>query len=278
MAVSRRRLDAELVRRGIVSSREAAQKLIVSGAVTVDGQTAAKSANQVPTSAAIEVEAVAEAQYVSRGAYKLLGALEQLGADRFPIVGKRCLDAGASTGGFTQVLLEEGASSVVAVDVGYGQLAWVLRNDPRVEVLERTNIRYLKPDQVGIPPQVVVGDLSFISLKLVLPALLRCAPDADYLMMVKPQFEVGKGKLQKGGVVRDPQMREEAVLSVAKAASEMGLKIWAIEPSPLPGPAGNVEYFLAMSAVPEEPAIDDLREAVASAVERGPHPEQGKNG
>lgn len=278
MAVSRRRLDAELVRRSKAKSREAAQGLIESGRVTVDGQIATKSANQVSTSAAIEIlGGAAEEEYVSRGAHKLLGALERLGERAPCIEGKRCLDAGASTGGFTDVLLQKGAESVVAVDVGYGQLAWKLRNDPRVEVLERTNIRYLEPDQVGTAPQLVVGDLSFISLKIIMPALLRCAPQADYLLMVKPQFEVGKGRLPKGGVVRDPSMRAQAVADVAHCAQDLGFKVWAIEPSPLPGPAGNVEYFLAMSTDPSHPQLEDLDAAARTAVEVGPHPERGTN-
>lgn len=272
-----RRLDSELVRRHLAKSRAHAQDLIHAGAVKLSGQVATKPATQVDMAAPIVVTEVQPDDYASRGAHKLLGALEALG-DRAPqIAGMRCLDAGASTGGFTDVLLRRGAQSVVAVDVGYGQLAWRLRSDPRVEVLERTNIRYMEPPQVAPAPQIVVGDLSFISLELIIPALLRCAPDADYLLMVKPQFEVGKAALGKGGVVWDPQLRAQAVAGVAKFAAEQGLLVWAIEPSPLPGPAGNVEYFLAMSAKPGRTPLSDLDAAAADAVARGPHPAEGEN-
>lgn len=277
-----RRLDSELVRRHLARSRNEAQSLIRAGQVKVEGQVAAKPATQVRTSAPIVVsEEGWPSRYVSRGAYKLLGALDALGSAGPVIAGKRCLDAGASTGGFTDVLLERGASSVVAVDVGYGQLAWKLRQDPRVEVLERTNIRHLTPQQVAPPPDVIVGDLSFISLKLVLPALMRCGPDAYFLLLVKPQFEVGKDRIPKGGVVRDPGMRAEAVADVAEFAVSSGLKVWGIEPSPLPGPAGNVEYFLAMGRDQNRVSLPDLTQAAARAVAAGPEPteqEGGKDG
>ena len=181
--------------------------------------------------------------YASRGGRKLAGALAA-----FPgltVAGRRCLDAGASTGGFTDVLLRAGAAHVVAVDVGYGQLAWRLRSDPRVIVLDRTNVRQLRPEQVAPAPALVTADLSFISLTLVLPALSSCAsPEADFVLLVKPQFEVGKGRVGAGGVVRDPGLRAAAVARVAAAAAESGLGVAGIVASPLPGPAGNVEYFL----------------------------------
>ena len=270
-----RRLDSELVRRGLARSRASARELVEAGRVRVSGQVARKVATQVDMAAPVLVTEAAHDEYVSRGAHKLLGALDQLGDDAPQIRGRRCLDAGASTGGFTDVLLRRGAESVVAVDVGYGQLAWSLRENPAVEVLERTNIRSLTPEMVAPAPQLVVGDLSFISLQLVIPPLLECAPDADFLLMVKPQFEVGKGQLGKGGVVRDPAQRAAAVESVARFATTQGLHVWAIEPSPLPGPAGNVEYFLAMSCDPARTPLPDLAEAAASAVERGPHPADG---
>ncbi|HEY4850052.1 MAG TPA: TlyA family RNA methyltransferase, partial [Streptosporangiaceae bacterium] len=161
------------------------------------------------------------------------------------VAGRRCLDAGASTGGFTDVLLRAGAAHVVAVDVGYGQLAWRLRSDPRVTVLDRVNVRQLRPEQVAPAPSLVTADLSFISLILVLPALTSCAsPDADFVLLVKPQFEVGKGRVGAGGVVRDPGLRAAAVAGVADAAAASGLGVAGIAASPLPGPAGNVEYFL----------------------------------
>ncbi len=175
------------------------------------------------------------------------------------------LDAGASTGGFTDVLLQRGAAHVVAVDVGYGQLAWSLQTDDRVTVVDRTNVRALEPEQVGEPVDVVVADLSFIPLGLVLPALVRCArPDADLLPMVKPQFEVGKERLPSGGVVRDPELRAETVRRVAGQAAELGLGVRGVVASPLPGPSGNVEYFLWLRA--GVPPLDeaDLLQAVRS--------------
>jgi 23S rRNA (cytidine1920-2'-O)/16S rRNA (cytidine1409-2'-O)-methyltransferase len=261
--MSRRlRLDAELVRRGLARSREQAAELIAAGRVMVDGQAAAKPASQVGVGAAIIIETVSdEPEYASRGGRKLAGALAA-----FPdlaVTGRRCLDAGASTGGFTDVLLRSGAAHVVAVDVGYGQLAWSLQTDPRVTVLDRVNVRHLKPEQVAPPPDLVVADLSFISLTLVLPALIGCAaPEADFVLMVKPQFEVGKNRVGDG-VVRDPELRVEAVRAVAAAAGDAGLGVRGVTASPLPGPSGNVEFFLWLrrGAPPLDQAA--LRQAVA---------------
>lgn len=267
--MTRRRLDAELVRRKMAPSRTAAQRIIDEGKVTVGGQTAWKAARQVEASEAIEIVGDND-NYASRGAYKLLGALDQLGTLAPKVQGRNCLDVGASTGGFTDVLLRRGASSVAAVDVGYGQLVWRLRTDPRVQVLERTNVRYLKSDDLTHSPDLVVGDLSFISIETVLPALAEVASDADFLLMIKPQFEVGKGKVGAGGVVRDPQLRIEAIIKVANGAIKNGLIPWAIEASPLPGPSGNVEYFIAMSKNPMHPAIKDIAAAARKAVETGP--------
>ncbi|MBO0821880.1 MAG: TlyA family RNA methyltransferase, partial [Nocardiopsaceae bacterium] len=183
------------------------------------------------------------------------------------VEGRRCLDAGASTGGFTDVLLRAGAAHVVAADVGYGQLAWKLRTDERVTVLDRVNVRALEPGQVAPPPELVVGDLSFISLTLVLPALVRCAaPDADLVLMVKPQFEVGKDRVGSGGVVRDEAARADAVRQVAAAAAGLGLGVRGITASPLPGPSGNVEYFLWLRR--GCPPLDD--DALRHAIETGP--------
>src|ERR1700753_837196 len=212
----RGRLDAELVRRGLARSREQASELIAAGRVAVGGQVASKPATQVARDAAVTVADDADAgpQYVSRGGHQLAGALAAFTG--LEVAGKRCLDAGASTGGFTDVLLRAGAAHVVAADVGYGQLAWSLRTDERVTVLDRVNVRSLDPVLVAPPPQVVVADLSFISLSLVLPALAACAaPDADFALMVKPQFEVGKGRVGAGGVVRSPQDRADAVRSAS---------------------------------------------------------------
>jgi 23S rRNA (cytidine1920-2'-O)/16S rRNA (cytidine1409-2'-O)-methyltransferase len=175
------------------------------------------------------------------------------------VSGRRCLDAGASTGGFTDVLLRHGAAGVVAVDVGYGQLAWSLQRDPRVEVHDRTNVRELPVAQVGGPVDLVVGDLSFISLQLVLDALLGVTrPDGDLVLMVKPQFEVGKDRVGKGGVVRDLGLRAEAVRAVAEAADLRGWGARAVTTSPLPGPSGNVEFFLWLRGGPATVSAEDI--------------------
>src|SRR5215472_9103268 len=239
----RTRLDAELVRRGLARSRTQAADLIAAGQVSVAGQAAAKAATQVGQDAPITIKrADGEPEYASRGGHKLAGALAVFAG--LTVAGRRCLDAGASTGGFTDVLLRAGAEHVVAVDVGYGQLAWNLRADARVTVLDRVNVRGLRPEQVGPAPEVVTADLSFISLTQVLGALVGCAaPDADFLLLVKPQFEVGKGQVGKGGVVTDPALRAGAVRAVARAAADdHGLGVRGVAASPLPGPAGNVEY------------------------------------
>jgi 23S rRNA (cytidine1920-2'-O)/16S rRNA (cytidine1409-2'-O)-methyltransferase len=246
MAVRRLRLDAELVRRGLARSRDHGAELIAAGRVTVNGQPAVKPATAVTVDADLVVRADPDRpDYVSRGGHKLAGALSSFAPLGLVVSGRRCLDAGASTGGFTDVLLRAGAAEVVAVDVGYGQLAWSLRSDDRVTVHDRTNIRDLTPELVGGPVDVVVGDLSFISLRLVLDALVAVTrPDGDLVLMVKPQFEVGKDRLGKGGVVRDAGHRADTVTAVADAAAE---RVWgavAVATSPLPGPAGNVEYFL----------------------------------
>ncbi len=246
MPPRRLRLDAELVRRGLARSREHASELIAAGRVSVNKAVASKPATGVTTDADLVVRDDPDSpDYASRGAHKLLGALAAFTPLGLEVEGRRCLDAGASTGGFTDVLLRAGAAEVVAVDVGYGQLVWALRNDPRVRVHDRTNIREIDAGLVGGPVDLVVGDLSFISLELVLDALIGVArPDGDLVLMVKPQFEVGKERLGKGGVVRDLGHRADAVASVAQAAARRGWGARAVTTSPLPGPAGNVEFFL----------------------------------
>ncbi|WP_049575654.1 TlyA family RNA methyltransferase [Streptomyces sp. SBT349] len=263
------RLDAELVRRKLARSRDHARALIEAGRVTVDGARAAKPATQVATSAALLVtEDGGDPGYVSRGGHKLAGALAAFTPRGLRVAGRRALDAGASTGGFTDVLLRAGAVSVIAVDVGYGQLAWSLRADERVTVRDRTNVRELTLDAIGgRPVDLVVGDLSFIPLHLVLPALVRCAaPGADLVLMVKPQFEVGRERLGSGGVVRSPALRAEAVTAVGARAAEHGLGVAGVTASPLPGPSGNVEYFLWLCA--GAPALDPAE--VERAVTEGP--------
>ncbi|HZP14755.1 MAG TPA: TlyA family RNA methyltransferase [Nocardioides sp.] len=275
MPPRRLRLDAELVRRHLARSREHASELIATGRVKVSGVVATKPATGVTTDVAILViEGADGPDYVSRGAHKLIGALAAFGALGLTVDGRRCLDAGASTGGFTDVLLRRGAREVVAVDVGYGQLAWRIQQDERVIVHDRTNIRDLTLDIIGDPVDLVVGDLSFISLTLVLDALMSVtAPDADMALMVKPQFEVGKDRVGKGGVVRDPGLRAEAVLDVAHAAQARGWGVRAVTTSPLPGPSGNVEFFLWLkrgeSAVTDEEIAEAVRAQVGLAAPVG---------
>ncbi|MFE7117475.1 TlyA family RNA methyltransferase [Streptomyces sp. NPDC057654] len=260
------RLDAELVRRKLARSREHASQLIAAGRVTVGGATATKPATQVETGAALVVaKDDDDPEYVSRGGHKLAGALAAFGPLGLTAEGRRALDAGASTGGFTDVLLRAGAARVVAVDVGYGQLAWSLQSDERVTVKDRTNVRELTLEHIdGEPVDVVVGDLSFIPLGLVLPALVRCAaPGADLVLMVKPQFEVGKERLGSGGVVRSAKLRAEAVRAVGERAAALGLGVLGVTASPLPGPSGNVEYFLWLRAGAPELDPADVDRAVA---------------
>jgi 23S rRNA (cytidine1920-2'-O)/16S rRNA (cytidine1409-2'-O)-methyltransferase len=269
----RTRLDTELVRRGLARSREQAAALVAAGRVQVRGAPARKVAALVDPADPVRVVGGEPArEYVSRGGHKLAGALSAFDRRGLVVAGRRCLDAGASTGGFTDVLLRAGAAEVVAVDVGYGQLAWSLRTDDRVRVLERTNVRTLTPQALGGQVDLTVADLSFISLRLVLPALAACTTDAgDLALMVKPQFEVGRDRVGDGGVVRDPDLRADAVLAVAAAAADLGLGVAGVAASPLPGPSGNVEFFLWLRR--GAPAADpDAVRAVVSAGPRGQPP------
>lgn len=257
----RTRLDAEMVRRGLARSRDHAVDLIESRSVLVAGIPASKPATQVDAETSI-VLAGERNDYVSRGGHKLAGALDTF--SEISIDGKICLDAGASTGGFTDVLLKRGASKVIAVDVGYGQLAWELRQDPRVEIHDRTNVRTISPEIIAEPVDIVVADLSFISLTLVIPGLVSVSkPSADFVIMVKPQFEVGREKLGAGGVVRDPALRKSAVSDVANSAYDMGLGTLGVVASPLPGPSGNVEYFLWLRRGAPVISDQDLDRAIA---------------
>jgi 23S rRNA (cytidine1920-2'-O)/16S rRNA (cytidine1409-2'-O)-methyltransferase len=267
----RLRLDQELVRRGLARSREHASELVAARRVKVGGAVAQKPATGVTTDVAIVVADDPDTpDYVSRGGHKLAGALAAFGARGLTVAGRRVLDAGASTGGFTDVLLRYGAAEVVAVDVGYGQLAWRLRQDDRVRVHDRTNIRDLDLETIGGPVDLVVGDLSFISLELVLDALLRVTrPDGDLALMVKPQFEVGKDRVGKGGVVRDPALRAEAVTAVASAAARRGWGAVAVTTSPLPGPSGNVEFFLWLRRGEAEVTARDIAAEVERSVRPG---------
>lgn len=287
----RARLDAELVRRGLARSRDEARELITTGQVTVNGAAAAKPATNVSRDTPIVLVDNDSEKWASRGAHKIIGALDAFAPRGLTVDGLRCLDAGASTGGFTDVLLRRGASRVVAVDVGYGQLVWRLQTDDRVDVHDRVNVRHLTAEDIGGEVGVIVADLSFISLRHVLPAFARCvARGGDILPMVKPQFEVGKGRVGAGGVVRDPELRREAVTAVAARARTLGLTTMGAVASPLPGPSGNVEYFLwlqntgTVSASPDVEQgdaeyaqsidageLDDATlQAITTAIEEGP--------
>ncbi|MGN8246335.1 TlyA family RNA methyltransferase [Cellulomonas soli] len=249
------RVDSELVRRGLARSRGHAGELLASGRVSLDGETVLRAATPVDAARVLAVaEDPADPGYASRAGHKLAGALDALGEGGPCVAGRRCLDAGASTGGFTDVLLRRGARSVVAVDVGHDQLVAPLRADPRVEVREGVNVRALRAGDVEPRPELVVADLSFISLTLVLQALVEVAADsADLLVMVKPQFEVGRERLGSGGVVRDPGLRVQAVTAVARCAVGLGLQVRDVVRSPLPGPSGNVEYFLWLTRTQNPP-------------------------
>ena len=264
----RARLDAELVRRGLARSREHASQLVAEGRVTVRGTVATKPATAVELDTALVVRETDDPNSASRGAHKLVGALEAF--DGVDVKGRRCLDAGASTGGFTDVLLRAGARQVVAADVGRGLLDWRLRTDDRVVVKDKTNVRSLTPEDIGGPVELVVADLSFISLRLVLPALAACLDEeGDLLPMVKPQFEVGKERLGSGGVVRDPLLRAEAVLDVVASAAGLGLRLHGVTASPLPGPSGNVEFFVWLRRGEPLDAADATA-LVGAAVAEGP--------
>jgi 23S rRNA (cytidine1920-2'-O)/16S rRNA (cytidine1409-2'-O)-methyltransferase len=263
------RLDQALVARGLARSRTHAAALIAEGRVSSAGQLLSKASLQVPDGRELAVEQSEHDSYVSRAGHKLAGAL-----DAFPaiaVAGKRCLDAGASTGGFTEVLLRRGAEQVVAVDVGHGQLVPQLRNDPRVAVHEGLNVRYMSPDDIGGKAALTVADLSFISLTLVvLPLALCTEPGGDLVLMVKPQFEIGKDRLGRTGVVNSERERRMAVEKVANAALDAGLDLSGLAASPLPGQDGNVEYFLWIKRriTQDLPKIEERDAAIAGLLGR----------
>ena len=256
------RLDALLTQRGLFESRTRAAASVLAGEVMLGGERrrAAKPGQMVDEQVAVAVDE--RPAFVSRGGRKLANALDATGVDP---AGRRGLDVGASTGGFTDCLLQRGAAHVVAVDVAYGELAWSLRTDDRVTVLERLNARALERDQLPWAPDLVVADLSFISLTKVLPAVLAvAAPCFDALVMVKPQFEVGRERVGKGGVVRDVAVRREALVAVARAAQALGAAVLGFAPSGLPGPKGNRETFAWLAEDDRAGALDDLEAAVAA--------------
>jgi 23S rRNA (cytidine1920-2'-O)/16S rRNA (cytidine1409-2'-O)-methyltransferase len=263
------RLDQALVARGLARSRTHAAALIADGRVSSAGQVLSKASLQVTDGRDLAVEHTEEDTYVSRAGHKLAGAL-----DAFPsiaVAGKRCLDAGASTGGFTEVLLRRGAAQVVAVDVGHDQLVPQLRNDPRVAVHEGLNVRYMSPEDIGGQAALTVADLSFISLTLVvLPLALCTEPGGDLVLMVKPQFEIGKDRLARTGVVNSERERRMAVEKVAISTVEAGLDLCGLAASPLPGQDGNVEYFLWIKRrmTQDLPKIEEREAAIAELLGR----------
>jgi 23S rRNA (cytidine1920-2'-O)/16S rRNA (cytidine1409-2'-O)-methyltransferase len=240
--ITKKRLDLLLVERGLVESRERAQALIMAGCVWVEGQKVEKAGKTFPSDVEMEVKDEA-CPYVSRGGLKLEGALDSLGID---VVGKVVADFGASTGGFTHCLLTRGAVRVYAIDVGYGQLHWNMRQDPRVVVMEKVNVRHLDPRALEEQVDLVVADLSFISLTLVLSAVKGVLKErGEALLLVKPQFEVGRGRVGKGGVVKDDAARREALEKVRGKAEELGFQVLGEVDSAIPGAKkGNVEIFL----------------------------------
>ena len=243
MGSPRQRLDVLLLDRGLAPSRQRARALIMAGSVRVDGRVVDKPG--APTAAESEIAVLApDLPFVSRGGLKLEGALSSF---NLSVAGLRCLDVGASTGGFTDCLLQHGAAHVTAVDVGYGQMAWRLRQDPRVLVIERTNIRYMEADRLPHPVELVTIDTSFISLRIVVPAVLTfAAPSAHILPLVKPQFEVGRGEVGKGGVVSDPAQHVRVLTGLRGFFEGLGLECSEAVPSPIEGPKGNREFFFLL--------------------------------
>jgi 23S rRNA (cytidine1920-2'-O)/16S rRNA (cytidine1409-2'-O)-methyltransferase len=255
------RLDTLLAARGLFESRSRAAASVMAGEVRLGpGRVRADKPGQLVADDA-DVEVAAPPPYVSRGGTKLTNALEATGVDPS---GRPCLDIGASTGGFTDCLLQAGAAHVVAVDVAYGELHWRLRSDPRVTVVERTNARALDPGALPYAPDLIVADVSFLSLAKVLPAVLACAAERfDCLALVKPQFEVGRGRVGKGGVVRDPADRRDALLAVAREAQRLGASVRGFASSGLPGPKGNLETFIWLAEHGRPGALEDPASAVA---------------
>ena len=241
--MAKRRLDLEIARRGLAPSRESAQRMVMAGRVRVDSRPALKSDLKVDEQSTIELVG-GPPEYASRGGLKLTAALDHF---RIDPAGRRALDVGASTGGFTDVLLRRGAEHVIALDVGYGQIVERLRRDARVTIVDRTNIRMVRPGDLPYAPELVTIDVSFISLRLVLPVVVElCAPEFEIVALIKPQFEVGKGKVGKGGVVRDDALRRQSVEGILEFAAELGLEVRSPIESPIRGAAGNIEYLAAM--------------------------------
>ncbi len=258
------RLDLLLTEKGLCDSRSRAQAIIMSGEVYVDGQKCDKAGTAVDRNAVIEVRGNS-CPYVSRGGLKLEKAMRDFGIDP---TGYVCSDSGASTGGFTDCLLQRGASKVYAIDVGYGQLAWRIRTDPRVVCMERTNIRYVTPDMIGQPLDLSVVDVSFISLKLVLPAIQALLkPTGQVVCLIKPQFEAGKDKVGKKGVVRDPVVHAEVLQAFLALAQSLHFTVKNLTYSPVKGPEGNIEFLGHLSMCPEGGIVPDVPAIVVAAHE-----------
>jgi 23S rRNA (cytidine1920-2'-O)/16S rRNA (cytidine1409-2'-O)-methyltransferase len=256
----RRRLDVELVRRGLVPSRTRAVEAIDAGRVLVGGAPASTAARQVDGGEAIALLAEEGPAYVSRGGHKLAAGLDAFAVDAH---GRYAVDAGASTGGFTDCLLQRGATHVYAIDVGRSQIAWSLRQDARVTVMERTNVRLVDPGALDPPPGLCVADLSFISLRTVAPSLLGLTTaDADFVLLVKPQYEAGRARLGRRGIVRDPEVHAAVLREVVAGLDEAGLGVRAVTPSPLRGADGNVEFLVHARRGPATVATASLDEAV----------------
>jgi 23S rRNA (cytidine1920-2'-O)/16S rRNA (cytidine1409-2'-O)-methyltransferase len=241
MNTEKKRIDILVVEQGLAKSRQQAQAFILAGKVSVNGSIVDKVGTKIPVRAALTI-CGNKMPYVSRGGVKLEAALNHF---QLTVSGLQCLDLGASTGGFTDCLLQRGASTVICVDVGYGQLDWKLRNDPRVTILERTNIRYLQPDALPYRVDLVTIDVSFISLRIVVPAVLKFLKSGGWIIaLIKPQFEVGKGAVGKGGVIRDPRQHQTVVEDLSLFFQNLGLKVQGVVPSPILGPKGNKEFLM----------------------------------
>ena len=273
--VEKERLDVLLVQRGLAPGRDQAKAYIMAGNVYVDGMKEDKAGTKIPVTAEIEVRDAAM-KYVSRGGYKLEKAMEV-----FPITltDKICLDIGASTGGFTDCMLQNGAAKVYSIDVGYGQFAWKLRNDPRVVCLEKTNVRYVTQEQVPDAADFASIDVSFISLTKVLPAVLGVMKeDGQLVCLIKPQFEAGREKVGKKGVVRDRQVHEDVIKQIMDFALTLGFSLLHLDYSPIKGPEGNIEYLLHLLNRPEESQISDemIPDVVAASHQSLSHREAAK--
>jgi len=246
MPTPKKRLDISLLDRKLAPTRQRAQALILSGRVLVNQEPMTKTGSRISEDDVVVIKGT-DMPYVSRGGIKLAEALKQFQIDA---AGRHCMDIGASTGGFTDCLLQNGAANVIAVDVGYGQLAWKLRQDPRVTILERTNIRYLTIDEVPFPVDLAVIDVSFISLKIVVPAVRKfLKTGATVLSLIKPQFEVGRNRIGKGGVVKDAALHTEITLSLSQFFETIGFRVHGVVPSPITGPKGNKEFLCHMQNI-----------------------------